>query len=180
MPRQGRVMHRAVTFVRQCVFAVLFLILMPIGMAAENSTAHAPNFAATEIKLISGLGIAPITFSVRLAVTPRERAYGLMFSPPLPVKTGMLFLFGDAQPRSFWMKNTPIPLDLVFFNAEGILVKVISNTKPYTLNLYNSGIAAKYVLEIGGGEAERIKLKMGMRLQLPIEIPTNSVKPSKK
>jgi uncharacterized membrane protein (UPF0127 family) len=173
-------MHRAGTFARQCVFAVFFSILVPIGMAAGGTTAQAPNFAATEIKLISGVGVAPITFSVRLAVTPRERAYGLMFSPPLPAKTGMLFLFRDAQPRSFWMKNTPIPLDLVFFDAEGILVKVISNTKPYTLNLYNSGVASKYVLEIGGGEADRIKLKMGMRLQLPIEIPTNSVKASKK
>ena len=173
MLQQDRIIQNARLFVRQCAFFVLLSILTSIGMAAEDSQTQEPNFASAEIKLTAGKGGAPIIFTVRLATTPRERAYGLMFSPPLATKTGMLFLFEDARPRSFWMKNTPIALDILFFDSFGRLVKLIPSATPNSLVLRNSGAAAKYVLEIGGGEAARFNLTVGARLQLPIEKPVN-------
>ncbi len=173
MQQQDRLAQNARIFVRQCAFFALLSILTSIGIATGHTRTHEPNFASAEIKLTSGIGEAPITFSVKLAVTPRERAYGLMFSPPLAAKTGMLFLFEDERPRSFWMKNTPIALDILFFDLNGRLVKVIPSATPNSLVLRHSGVAAKYVLEIGGGEAARFNLTVGTRLQLPIEAPVN-------
>ena len=103
-----------------------------------------------------------------------------MFSPPLPAKGGMLFVFEDMKPRTFWMKNTPIALDMLFFDDSGRLVSLISNAKPNTLTLLHSRVAARYVLEIGGLEASRLNIKIGSRLHLPIVIIGNKAQLRKK
>ena len=68
------------------------------------------------------------------------------------------------------MKNTPIALDILFFDDSGRLVTLISNAKPNTATLLHSRVAAKYVLEIGGREASRLNIKIGSHLHLPIVI----------
>ncbi len=157
---------------QRLVVIILFIFAPTIAHTADED-GKAPDYLITKIRLSTVGGSTPIVFNVRLALTPSQHAYGLMFSPPLPPKSGMLFLFDDMKPRSFWMKNTPIALDMLFFDSNGRLVKLITNAVPNSLVLRNSGAAAKYVLEIGGGEAARFNLSVGTRLQLPIEVPVN-------
>ena len=159
---------------------VVFFIFIPISAHATDEVKQAPDYEIAQIRLNPANSSTPISFSVKLAVTPSQHAYGLMFSPPLPDKSGMLFLFEDMKPRTFWMKNTPIALDLLFFDDSGRLVSLISNAKPNTLTLLHSRVAARYVLEIGGLEASRLNIKIGSRLHLPIVITGNKVQLHKK
>lgn len=161
------------------VVALLILISTTIAHATDK-VMQVPDFAIAQIRLTPANSSTSITFSVKLAVTPSQHAYGLMFSPPLPAKNGMLFLFEDLKPRTFWMKNTPIALDMLFFDDRGRLVRLISNAKPNNLTLLHSRLAAKYVLEIGGLEAERLNIKIGSRLHLPIVITGNEPQLRKK
>ena len=159
---------------------VVFLILIAASAHATDEVIQGPDYEIAQIQLTPANSSTPIAFSVKLAVTPLQHTYGLMFSPPLPAKSGMLFVFEDMKPRTFWMKNTPIALDMLFFDDSGRLVTLISNAKPNTLTLLHSRVAARYVLEIGGGEAGRLKLKVGTQLELPIEISLNSTQSNKK
>ena len=159
---------------------VVFLVLIPAIAHATDEVVRAPDYEIAKIWLTPANSSTPIAFSVELAVTPSQHAYGLMFSPPLPAKSGMLFVFEDMKPRTFWMKNTPIALDMLFFDDSGRLVSLISNAKPNTLTLLHSRVAARYVLEIGGLEASRLNIKIGSRLHLPIVITDNKVQLRKK
>ena len=156
---------------------MLFFASMPV--TAENATPSL-DYATTKIQLLPAPGRQPINFDVWLATTPPEHAYGLMFSPKLSVKSGMLFLFEDMRPLIFWMKNTPIALDMLFFDDSGRLVTLISNAKPNTMTLLHSRVAARYVLEISGQEASRLNIKIGSRLHLPIVITSNEPRSRKK
>ena len=154
--------------------AVVLLLGTSFPVAAENAM-RSPDYATTEIQLLPAPDLQPITFDVRLATTPAQQAYGLMFSPPLAARSGMLFIFAKDKPRSFWMKNTPISLDLLFFASDGRLVNIIANTEPFSLTARKSQKAAQYVLEIAGGEAARLGLGPLTRLHLPVEAVVNSV-----
>ena len=159
---------------------VLFPILILASAHANDEVAQAPDYELAQIRLTPANSTTPIAFSVKLAVTPTQHAFGLMFSPPLPANSGMLFVFEDMKPRTFWMKNTPIALDMLFFDDSGRLVSLISNAKPNTATLLHSRVAARYVLEIGGLEASRLNIKIGSLLHLPIVITGNKVQLRKK
>ena len=153
--------------------ALVMILLASLPVAAQDAKLS-PDFAATKIQLLPAPGREPITFDVRLATTPAQHAHGLMFSPPLAARTGMLFMFAKDSFRSFWMKNTPISLDMLFFASEGRLVNIIANAEPFSLAARKSQRAAQYVLEIGGGEAARLELGPQTRLQLPVTAAVNS------
>jgi len=106
-------------------------------------------------------------FVVELANTPAERQKGLMFRESMADNHGMLFVFDDVSPRSFWMKNTLIPLDMIFINGNWTVVHV-ANAVPCTADpcpSYSSP-PAMYVLEINGGIAEKSGIKVGSKLSL--------------
>ena len=149
------------------------LLETSLPVAAENAM-RSPDYATSKIQLLPAPGLQPVTFDVRLATTKAQQAYGLMFSPPLAARTGMLFIFAKDGPRSFWMKNTPISLDMLFFASDGRLVGIIANTEPFSLTARKSQKAAQYVLEIGGGEAARLGLTLGTQLNLPIKATENA------
>ena len=153
--------------------AVVVMLVTSLPVAADNSM-RSPDYAATKIQLLPAPDRQPISFDVRLATTPAQHAYGLMFSPPLAARTGMLFIFAKDGSRSFWMKNTPISLDMLFFDSNGRLVNIIANTEPFSLTARKSQKAAQYVLEIGGGEAARLGLGSLTRLHLPVVAAVNS------
>ncbi len=106
-------------------------------------------------------------FVVELAKTPAERQQGLMFRESMPDDRGMLFIFDDVVPRSFWMKNTLIPLDMIFVDENWTVVHV-ANAVPCTADpcLSYSSPPAKYVLEINGGLAEKSNITIGSKLFL--------------
>lgn len=109
------------------------------------------------------------SFSVELALDDATRAKGLMFRDEMPHKHGMLFVFDDLAPRSFWMKNTRIPLDIFYFDDQLTLVSVSENTRPCRTPrcpAYPSAGPAKYVLELNAGLARELEVKVGDKLEL--------------
>ncbi len=106
---------------------------------------------------------------VEVAIDPETRAQGLMFRESLPRGRGMLFLFPRSDIYSFWMKNTLIPLDMIWIDAEGTVVGVEANVPPCQADpcpSYGPDAEAQYVLELGAGEAARYGIGKGTHLDL--------------
>ena len=110
-------------------------------------------------------------FSVEVVTTPQERARGLMFREHLDPDRGMLFIFDWEAVYPFWMKNTRIPLDIIWIDSNKEVVFISKDTQPCeqepcpTINPYKK---AKYVLEVCGGTADKIGLEVGDKLKLDI------------
>ena len=104
-------------------------------------------------------------FQVEIADEPGERATGLMNRYALAPDAGMLFDFGEARPIDMWMKNTYIPLDMVFIRADGTIHRVAANTVPHSLATVSSGAPVRFVLEVGGGTAARLGIRRGDRVE---------------
>ena len=105
-------------------------------------------------------------FDVYLATEFEQQRRGLMFVRDMPERTGMLFIYEDEDIRSMWMKNTYIPLDMVFARADGTVTNVITDTVPQTLRSNRSTEPARYVLELNAGTARRLGIGKQSRLVL--------------
>ncbi|MCF8487821.1 MAG: DUF192 domain-containing protein [Rhodospirillum sp.] len=105
-----------------------------------------------------------VPFVVEVASDPQQRSLGLMYRKDLAADGGMLFLWSDAGERTMWMKNTYIPLDMLFIDGDGYVVKVVANTKPHDLTHISSDFPAKGVLEINAGTARLLSLGQGDRI----------------
>ena len=112
-------------------------------------------------------------FSVEVADDTAERAKGLMHRRSLPLSAGMLFVYETPQPLSFWMRNTLIPLDMLFFDEAGVLVNSIDDVPPRTLSARRSIVPARYVLELNGGSMARFGINGVARLLLPDSLRSN-------
>lgn len=114
-------------------------------------------------------------YAVEIADTDAERARGLMFRDELADGTGMLFIHDAEEPQAYWMKNTRIPLDILYFDDGRRLVTQRRNVPPCSAGdacpSYPSNKPARYVLELNAGEAERLKLQDGAELGLGKGIP---------
>jgi uncharacterized membrane protein (UPF0127 family) len=112
------------------------------------------------------------SFTVEIADTAEKQALGLMFRDSLPEDAGMLFIFPNEAPRSFWMKNTRISLDIMYFDKELRLVSISADTKPCRVKRcpsYPSVAPAMYVLELNAGMAEELGVGVGDRLVLKLD-----------
>lgn len=107
-------------------------------------------------------------FHVEIADNPAERARGLMDRFELAPDAGMLFDFGEAQPVYMWMKNTYIALDMVFIRADGFIERIAANTVPLSLAMVSSEEPVRFVLELAGGTAARLRIKRGDRVEHPL------------
>ncbi len=106
-------------------------------------------------------------FTVELAITAQEQARGLMFREKLDSNKGMLFIFEDEGEHSFWLKNTLIPLDIIWINKDKEAVFISKNTQPCKFDycpIINPDKKAQYVLELNGGMTDRIGLKVGDKI----------------
>ena len=112
---------------------------------------------------------------VEIATTPRETERGMMWRKEAPPGTGMLFVFEGEEDRSFWMRNTLIPLDIIFLTSDGTVAGVIENAKPLSLESRTIGRPSHYVLEVHGGWSAKVGLRTGVRAE--IEIPEHLKKP---
>jgi uncharacterized membrane protein (UPF0127 family) len=108
-----------------------------------------------------------LRFRVEVVDDAAERAKGLMFRESLPRFSGMLFVYETAQPVAFWMRNTLIPLDMLFFDAEGRLVSIKHDARPLDETPVPGGDAIRYVLEINGGLAAELGIELGAELRHP-------------
>jgi uncharacterized membrane protein (UPF0127 family) len=103
----------------------------------------------------------PHLFQVEIADNPQERAFGLMFRQEMPADAGMLFDFEEEQPASFWMRNTYIPLDMLFIKADGTVESIAERTTPLSERSIPSKGPVRYVLEINGGVSKELGIEPG-------------------
>ena len=104
-------------------------------------------------------------FVVEVARTPEEQARGLMERQSLAPDRGMLFPYQTPQPVAFWMKNTLIPLDMIFIAPGGRILRIEANTVPLSLDPVGSGEAVEAVLELAGGRSAELGIAAGDRVE---------------
>jgi uncharacterized protein len=147
------------------------LLAATIGCRAEPQTPAAQPAAPT--RSAAGLELVPLEiesggrrhrFTVEVAATPEEQARGLMFRQALGPEEGMIFPFPQPRPASFWMKNTLIPLDMLFIRADGTIARIAANTIPHSLEPVAVGEPVAAVLEISGGRAAALGVREGDRV----------------
>lgn len=107
-------------------------------------------------------------FQIELAENDTQRAYGLMFRNELPEKSGMLFIYDKKRSINMWMKNTFIFLDIVFIDEEGKIIKIARSAQPQSLSRISSGGQARAVLELNGGETEKLGIDVGDTIIYPL------------
>ncbi|WP_244486531.1 DUF192 domain-containing protein [Aureimonas sp. Leaf324] len=135
-----------------------------VGLATALLTATAAFADTATLRTSSGSH----AIEVEVADTPQAREIGLMNRESLAEDTGMLFDFREDRPVSMWMKNTLIPLDMLFINKTGTVVRIARNAKPHSLETIPSGKPVRYVLEINGGAAATYGAKTGDKLEHPL------------
>jgi uncharacterized membrane protein (UPF0127 family) len=107
-------------------------------------------------------------FKIELAADDKTRMKGLMDRASLGKDRGMLFDLGEDRVANMWMKNTLIPLDMVFIKADGRIAAIAKNTEPMSLAIISSGVRVRAVLEINGGMADTMGLKPGDYVRHPM------------
>lgn len=162
-PNQTRLQGFALTLFCYCLLG----FCGPFAEAGEPGTEPAQEIVIP-IKTPKGTVIY-----AELADTPVKRGRGLMFREHLPPDRGMLFTFGDLQVWSFWMKNTKIPLDIVWMDDKKKIVHIERNVPICTKTddscpQYRSNDGALFVLELGGGRAEALDLQRGKKLEFKL------------
>ena len=149
------------------LLAALLLAAACSPQATEPQTGTMPqldkSFDFGSLTIINDAG-KTLEFDVYLATSPEQQRRGLMFVRNMPDDTGMLFIYKGEQTRSMWMKNTYIPLDMVFARADGTVTNVIADTVPQTLQSNVSSEPASYVLELNAGTARRLGIGTRSRL----------------
>lgn len=134
-------------------------------VAFAGTAASAQGCAPEAIDLRGGWGKARV--SVAVADDPAERAQGLMGVESMPAMSGMLFLYERPQPVSFWMRNTLIPLDMIFLDRTGTVTRVHEEAVPLDETAISGGDDVLAVLELNGGMAERLGIAPGTELRHP-------------
>jgi len=147
------------------VFLAAVLLLWP-HLAGGQRPGNAPSFGHASLVILQADG-KKLSFDVEVATTPAQHAYGLMFRHSLPPDAGMLFLFVPDQRTAFWMKNTYIPLDMLFVRGDGTIARIAVKAEPLNLALIDSGEPVRGVIEINGGAAETLGIKPGDKVLYP-------------
>jgi uncharacterized membrane protein (UPF0127 family) len=144
------------------------LLAAPVVLAAGAALAQTSEINFKKSSLVVVTGGREIKFDVELALNDAERSRGLMFREKLGPYDGMLFDFHQEAPVSFWMKNTLIPLDMVFIAADGTVRHVHANAVPLSTDAIPSQFPVRAVLEINGGSAKLLGIKPGDKVKHPI------------
>ena len=156
------------------VIAVVAVILLirataaPVG-AAGHGAGGVERFEIATLEIRTRTGSH--RFTVEVARTARQHATGLMFRRRMDPGSGMLFLYRTSQPVTMWMKNTFIPLDMLFVAADGRIVRIAQRTVPHSIQTVPSGGPVIAVLELNGGTAERLGIRTGDRIVHPAFVP---------
>jgi len=155
-------MHRT----SRALWCVLTLTWLGAAHAQIGPIEDLDAFPSANLEISEGKKVKHV-FKVWLADTPQRQAQGLMFVRSLPADRGMLFVHAEPRAISMWMKNTYIPLDMVFIDASGHIQQIVEQTTPHSLDLIRSNAPARAVLEIAGGEARKLGLHAGQLVNHP-------------
>lgn len=134
---------------------VLLLLLVPCAFAGE--------LPRSPLAIESGGAVH--RFEVEVADTPEARAEGLMYRRELAADHGMLFIFAERAKQTMWMKNTFIPLDMLFLSPDGTVLHLVERTVPHSTDIISSRLRVQAVLELPGGTVERLGLRVGDKVR---------------
>jgi uncharacterized protein len=140
------------------LLGLLLLLADPVGAQVV--------FETTPLVIESNSG--PLSFEVELAVSPEQRQHGLMFRESLEDDQGMLFDFGRTAPVTMWMRNTFIPLDMLFIDADGRIARIVTDTEPLSDAAIGSGGPVRAVLELPAGTSAERGIAVGDQVVHPI------------
>jgi len=141
------------------------LFAAPFVLAAGTAAGQGADVKFKRSSLVIETGGRELKFEVDLATNDAERAHGLMFRKSLAPYEGMLFDFYREEPVSFWMKNTLIPLDMIFIAGDGTIRHIHSNAVPLSTDTIPSRFPVRGVLEINGGSAKLLGIKPGDKVR---------------
>lgn len=151
----------------------VLLLLAFAGAAGAESVSCRPD----EVILTRSDGQRIAAFHIEVADDEAERAHGLMARETLPRASGMLFIYPSERSVTFWMRDTLIPLDMLFADDAGRVVSVHSNARPHDETPIPSGAPVRFVLEINGGLARRMGISPGAVLSHPAIAPERAARP---
>jgi uncharacterized protein len=152
-------------------WVILGAVAVLFGCAAQP----APSLSAPSVEARSpaGLELVPLEirsgkhvhrFTVEIAATPDQQEHGLMFRPKVAPNEGMIFPMAPPRVATFWMRNTMVPLDMVFIRANGTIARIAVNTVPYSLNEVSSYEPVTAVLELAGGRTVELGIRANDRV----------------
>jgi len=156
-------------------YSILTRVLLGLWLGTLSTTGLALEITAQSAEPLSHFPKAVVRvqtesggneFNVWLATTYERREQGLMFVKHLNPNEGMLFVFEAVEPQAFWMKNTLIPLDILYINSDYKIIRVAENAQPFSLEPIESFGPIKWVLELPGGSCARLKIKPGASVHI--------------
>ncbi len=147
---------------RSLIFSAMLTLLSTVGCDSQATKAVPDSSSPRTVRIQLGKQ----TFTLEIADTDESREHGLMQRETMPEDHGMIFVFADERPLSFWMKNTSIPLDIIFINGANRIVSIHQMT-PFDLSSTRSAAPAKYAIELNQGAAADAGLKAGDEVPIP-------------
>jgi uncharacterized protein len=141
-------------------------IALLLAFVAPSAYAQLETFPKAELTIVSSSG--PHKFTVEVATTPGQMEQGLMFRRSLAPEAGMIFDYSAPSMASMWMKNTLIPLDMLFVDAQGRVINIHERAIPGSLEPISAAAPARAVIELNGGTAARLGIKPGDRVIFPM------------
>ncbi len=141
-------------------------ISLGTNLARERKKEAVMQDSLERVEIVSGA--ATHVFQAEVMKTPEQRAKGLMFRQFMPEDRGMLFDFDREEPVTMWMRNTYIPLDMVFIRANGTIHRIHERAQPLDETTIAAGAPVRFVLEINAGVATKLGLKAGDRVRHPL------------
>jgi uncharacterized membrane protein (UPF0127 family) len=140
---------------------IIALALLPVAARAQaEPTGPQPELPKQKLTIVSQGG-ARHDFDVEMALNEDQQVTGLMFRKSVPANSGMLFVWPHVQDSQMWMKNTLVPLDMVFINADGTIRHIAENTVPQSLAVIDSHGPVKATLELQGGITAKLGISVG-------------------
>lgn len=149
--------------------ALLLIALAPalwFVARAQEPTAAQPKLPTEQISIVTANGTTH-PFTVELATTPKQQEVGEMFRTSVPADGGMLFVWPQARDVRMWMKNTLVPLDMLFIEADGTILSITDQAVPESLRIIDSGGPVVATLELAGGTAARLGITAGDKVVAP-------------
>ena len=143
----------------------LCLVALAVTACRSDARAGHPDAAAPPRVILDGPSGRSSTVDVEVARTPAAVELGLMFRDKLASHAGMLFVFPDTAEHDFWMKNTLIPLDMIFADERGVVVGIVENAEPLTTTTRSVGAPSRYVLEVNAGWSAAHGIARGDRMR---------------
>jgi len=159
-------MIRKIFFALVAVVTVVVALGFYLGMPQSTSADQAMRLPVDPVPLVAETAAGERSFKIEIADDQSERSAGLMFRDAMADDHGMLFVFPETKMLGFWMKNTPMPLDLVFIGDDG-MVKDILPGEPFSEALIAPGVPSRFVLELKRGTAEQLGIKNGDLVRHP-------------